>query len=111
MTATKKGKLHVNFQKVNRTEQVHILWPAMFFVRMNFIHKTNNKRAQTAMTPPKKNINDLHVKLQHPSKTITVPLLKPLVSKSLVSNHVKIALWVRPSYMQSANRLYLVQKF
>ena len=39
--------------------------------RVKFLQETNNKSAQSAAATCKKDINDLHVELQHPSKTIT----------------------------------------
>ena len=38
---------------------------------VDFLQDSNNERAVSATVLPKKNINDLHVELGHPSETIT----------------------------------------
>ena len=40
MPATKKGKLRVTVQQVNRQEQVHTLWPVKFTVGVDFFSLT-----------------------------------------------------------------------
>ena len=121
MPATKKGKLQVKVQQVNRAEQVHTLWPVklcpnaganLFSLTCKLLQgnkissdhlnnmmintpngdiildcqiKTHNswvnsvdclgafniKRTVSAAALPKKNINDLHVELGHPSEANT----------------------------------------
>ena len=44
----------------------------------NFLHETNNKRAASATATPQKNINDLHIEAEHPSKTITHAIAEAL---------------------------------
>ena len=46
--------------------------------RIEFIQETQDKRAQSVMAPCNKNINDLHVELRHPSKTISHATAKAL---------------------------------
>ena len=38
---------------------------------VEFLRETGDKRVQSATAPCNKNISNLHVKLNHPSKTIT----------------------------------------
>ena len=45
---------------------------------VNFLCKANNAKAVSATTLPKKNVNDLHVELGHPSETITQATTKAL---------------------------------
>ena len=53
------------------------------------------------MTPHKKNINNVHVELGHPSETITHATAKALgIQVTGTLNHVKIAVWVKPNNMQ-----------
>ena len=45
---------------------------------VDFLCKTNDERAVSATTLPKRNINNLHIELGHPSKTITHATVKAL---------------------------------
>ena len=45
---------------------------------VEFLQKTNDKRAQSASAPCKININNLHVEFGHPFKTITHATTKAL---------------------------------
>ena len=45
---------------------------------VDFLHEFNNERAVSATAQPKKNINDLHVELGHPSETINQATTKAL---------------------------------
>ena len=69
--------------------------------RVKFLHETNNKRVQSAMSTHEKNINNLHIELGHPSETITHASTKALgIKVTGTLNHVKIVLWVRPNKAQ-----------
>ena len=46
--------------------------------RLEFVWKINDERAQSAMAPHKKNMNNLHVELSHPSESITHATTKAL---------------------------------
>ena len=57
--------------------------------------------AQTSIAPCKENINNHTLSSNILLSHLPMPMLKPSISKSLVpSNHVKIALWVKPSNEQ-----------
>ena len=78
---------------------------------VDFLCKAKNERAVSATTLPKRNVNNIHIELGHPSETSPEQLLKPLAFKSpVLSNHVNIAPWVKPSSMSSVKMLYFVQK-
>ena len=96
-----------SFPQGNRWIKTHYNWVAI----VKFLQEVSDKRAQSATAPHKKNINNLHVELGHPSESITHPPLKPSVSKSLVpSNHVKIAHGSKPNNKQCAKKMLLDQK-
>ena len=128
MPTTKKGKLHINVQQVDRTEWIHILWPVkfcpkagaiLFFLmcklsqgnkissdhqsnivvsstsgniilddwiktcdgwvaKVKFLWKNITKWEQSATAPCKKNINNLLVELRHPSNFIACATAKAL---------------------------------
>ena len=49
-----------------------------FVAGVDFLHKANNERAVSATALPKRNINNLHIELGHPSETITHATTKAL---------------------------------
>ena len=49
-----------------------------FVTGVDFLHETTNERAQSATASCKKNINDLHFELGHPSETIMCATAKAL---------------------------------
>ena len=81
-------------------------------VGVDFLCDAHDERAVSATALPRRISSTFMLNLViHPRSSLK-PLLKPLVSKSLVpSNHVKIAPWVRPSNVLSTKRLYHVRKF
>ena len=49
-----------------------------YAARVEFLQETRNKRVQSATAPHKKNVNNLHIELDHPSKTITHVIAKAM---------------------------------
>ena len=52
---------------------------------VKFLWETNDKWAQSATAPHKKNINDLHIELGHPSKSITHATTKIMCIQVIVT--------------------------
>ena len=59
---------------LNRQIKTHDGW----ITGDNFLHEANNERAASVSTLPKRNINNLHIELGHPSETITQAAAKAL---------------------------------
>ena len=69
MVKTSDGKIILDCQI-----KTHEGW----VVGVEFLQEISQERAQSATALHKKNTNDLHVELGHPSKTITCATAKPM---------------------------------